>query len=460
MTSEYDVIVIGAGIAGCAAAKAFAHKGYQVLVIERSLTEPDRIVGELLQPGGVAALQRLGLGECLEGIDASPVKGYHIYWHGEEAPFWFCAAPNEPQPTGRTFHHGRFVSKLRHKIAAEGNITLMEGTVREILRDDVSRHVVGVQVTLKEDMLLHLRLHAHLTILADGPSSNFRSQFIDQQPSAKSRFWGLELIDANLPHYGYAYGVIGSGPPLLMYQISEKETRILIDILDSDYRQMGDAQGVREYIISRVLPTLPPSVQPSVLEAAKSGRLRCMPNSWLSSAAIHTPGIAILGDASNMRHPLTGGGMTVAIKDAILLAELLAPNRITSLSDRSHVAKAIRVFHWQRKWHASTINILAQTLYLLFVAEDPGLQIMQAGFVKYIQKGPRHFGEPVGIMGGLVENPLRLFYQFFCIAFYSIGLHVHGSGVLGLPFALLESCKVFWSAVAILMPCIRDELKG
>ena len=40
--------------------------GRTVHVIERDLTEPDRIVGELLQPGGYLKLVELGLeGSCL-----------------------------------------------------------------------------------------------------------------------------------------------------------------------------------------------------------------------------------------------------------------------------------------------------------------------------------------------------------------------------------------------------------
>lgn len=35
--------------------------GRRVHVIERDLTEPDRIVGELLQPGGYLKLMELGL---------------------------------------------------------------------------------------------------------------------------------------------------------------------------------------------------------------------------------------------------------------------------------------------------------------------------------------------------------------------------------------------------------------
>jgi squalene monooxygenase len=58
---EADIVIVGAGIVGCAAAVAFGNQGRSVILLEKSLKEPDRIVGELLQPGGVNALEKLGL---------------------------------------------------------------------------------------------------------------------------------------------------------------------------------------------------------------------------------------------------------------------------------------------------------------------------------------------------------------------------------------------------------------
>ncbi len=58
---EADVVIVGAGIIGCALAVALGKQGRSVVLLEKSLKEPDRIVGELLQPGGVAALEKLGL---------------------------------------------------------------------------------------------------------------------------------------------------------------------------------------------------------------------------------------------------------------------------------------------------------------------------------------------------------------------------------------------------------------
>ena len=50
--------------------------GRRVLLLERDLAQPDRIVGELLQPGGYLALKRLGLASAVLGIDAQKVCRY------------------------------------------------------------------------------------------------------------------------------------------------------------------------------------------------------------------------------------------------------------------------------------------------------------------------------------------------------------------------------------------------
>jgi squalene monooxygenase len=101
-----------------------------------------------------------------------------------------------------------------------------------------------------------------------------------------------------------------------------------------------------------------------------------MPNSWLPPTANKTPGMIILGDAMNMRHPLTGGGMTVAFNDVVLLSELLSPEKVHDLRDTKAVLQQMSKFHWQRKNLASVINILAQSLYALFAANGKHLPIL------------------------------------------------------------------------------------
>ena len=55
------------------------------------------------------------------------------------------------------------------------------------------------------------------------------------------------------------------------------------------------------------------------------------PSAMGSYFALH-PGAVILGDAFNMRHPLTGAGMSVALNDALVLREILS--NIPELTDR------------------------------------------------------------------------------------------------------------------------------
>lgn len=154
-----------------------------------------------------------------------------------------------------------------------------------------------------------------------------------------------------------------------MYQIGTRETRILIDIPHRRHRELGSSTAVRSYISRCVLPSVPESVQPGLERAILNGRLRSMPNSWMPSTRVSTPGIILLGDASNMRHPLTGAGMTVALKDVVLLTSLLQPAEVPSLGDSDTILKKMRVFHWRRKAYSASLNILAQALYFLFASE-------------------------------------------------------------------------------------------
>uniref|UniRef100_A0A8C4QST7 Squalene monooxygenase n=1 Tax=Eptatretus burgeri TaxID=7764 RepID=A0A8C4QST7_EPTBU len=56
-----EVVLVGSGVLGSALAATLGHAGRRVVVLERDMSEPDRIVGELLQPGGFRALHSLGL---------------------------------------------------------------------------------------------------------------------------------------------------------------------------------------------------------------------------------------------------------------------------------------------------------------------------------------------------------------------------------------------------------------
>ncbi|KAF4548763.1 Squalene epoxidase-like protein [Elsinoe fawcettii] len=465
---EGDVVIVGAGIFGCAIAVALANQGRSVILLEKSLKEPDRIVGELLQPGGCAALEKLGMRECLDGIDAIPVEGYDVIYYGEgvqiqypenvetASDFKSEKSLKRKRPEGRSFHHGRFISKLRQKAMTTPNITVFETTATDVVRSQHNGQILGVEATTKggKDYFF-----GHLTIAADGYASKFRKEFIHKTPVVKSKFWGLELIDADLPMPNHGHVILGDGTPVLLYQIGTHETRALVDIPEGLTTASVKNGGVKGHLRNVVLPNLPESVKPSFEAALEKDRLRSMPNSWLPPTVNRTPGMVILGDAMNMRHPLTGGGMTVALNDAVLLSELLHPSVVPQLENTDLVLKQMKRFHWQRKDLTSVINILAQALYSLFAADDSQLKALQMGCFRYFQMGGQCIDGPVGLLAGIIRQPFVLFYHFFAVALYSIWIYLSSSSVLLVPVKLFGSLGIFWKACVVIFPYIFSELQ-
>ena len=61
-----------------------------------------------------------------------------------------------------------------------------------------------------------------------------------------------------------------------------------------------------DYLRTNVAPQVPEAMRQSFLGAIESGNIRSMQNKLMPAAPLHRPGALLLGDAFNMRHPLTG----------------------------------------------------------------------------------------------------------------------------------------------------------
>ena len=472
---EADVVVVGAGILGCAVAVALGNQGRSVIVLERSLKEPDRIVGELLQPGGVQALEKLGLRDCLEDIDAVKVFGYDVIYYGNEVQIAYPAealaaedhetaakqdeerGTKRKRPEGRSFHHGRFVQRLREKALAHPNVTVVEATATGLVRSGYTDQILGVEATVQGQSD---SFFGSLTIVADGYASKFRKEFRTDTPVARSKFWGLELIDAPLPMPNHGHVILGDHAPILLYQIGTHETRALVDIPENTPSASLKAGGVKGHMQNVVIPSLPEKVRPCFEAAIAHDRLRSMPNSFLPPTTNRKPGLIMLGDAMNMRHPLTGGGMTVAFNDAVLLGEVLHPDVVPYLDDTKLVLKQMQSFHWKRKGLSSVINILAMALYSLFAAEDNQLKALQAGCFEYFKLGGNCIDGPVGLLAGIIRQPFVLFYHFFAVALLSMWMYITSAGALMVPVRSVMSVGVFYKACVVIFPYIFSELRS
>ncbi|KAE9409285.1 squalene epoxidase [Gymnopus androsaceus JB14] len=413
----YDVIIVGAGIAGCSLAHALAstsrEKPLRIALLERSLDEPDRIVGELIQPGGVMAMQKLGLEDCLENIDSIPVHGY-------------CVAEKEktvhiPYPDsfrGRSFHHGKFIMNLRSAAKKAKGVEVIEATVNDLIESEDSRRVIGVVATKKNGSESErVSLHAHLVVVADGCFSNFRTRVLGSRactPVTKSYFVGVVLKDATLPYqYHGTVCLTESAGPVLLYQIGTHDTRMLVDV------KAPVPSDLKAHILNNIVPQLPSALHISATDAIQEGSIRKMPNSFLPSVRQGDEfrakkGVFLIGDAWNMRHPLTGGGMTVAFNDVVIIRDKLS--QVQDFSRWDEISEGLQQWHWDRKPLASTVNIPERRVIRLMKTSE----VLRTGCFKYFERGGECVNGPVSLLAATIQSPATLFYHFFCVAFYSI----------------------------------------
>ncbi|XP_077384299.1 squalene monooxygenase [Festucalex cinctus] len=448
--AEPDVVIVGAGVLGSAMAAVLARDCRRVTVVERDLKEPDRIVGELLQPGGYRALQELGLEGSVEGLDAHVVNGYVIHDMESstevEIPY---PQQEENVQCGRAFHHGRFIMGLRKAARAEPNVTFIEGIVTSL--EEVDGCVTGIQYKDKHSGDIK-EVRAALTVVADGCFSKFRKSLVSGKAHVSSHFVGCLMKDCPQFKANHAELVLANPSPVLVYQISSSHTRVLVDVRGEMPRNLP------QYLAEKVYPQLPEHLKEPFMEALQNDRVRSMPASFLPPSPVNKPGVLLLGDAYNMRHPLTGGGMSVALNDVRIWRSLL--RNIPDLFDDKAVLQAKKKFHWERKSsHSFVVNVLAQALYELFAATDESLHELRKACFQYFKLGGECIAGPVGLLSVLSPKPMILIGHFFAVALYAIYFNFKCESWRTKHRALWKSGAILFRACTVMFPLIYSELK-
>ncbi|KAL0365673.1 UNVERIFIED_CONTAM: Squalene monooxygenase SE1 [Sesamum angustifolium] len=459
-----DVVIVGAGVAGSALAFSLAKDGRIVQVIERDLSQPDRIVGELLQPGGYLKLVELGMEECVHGIDSQQVYGYALYKEGKYAKLTYPLQEFSSDVSGRSFHHGRFIQRLREKAASLPKygfpflltnpnnpfwLTFL-GTVTSLIEEKGT--VKGVKYKNKDGQ--DIKTYAPLTIVCDGCFSNLRKNLCIPQVNIVSHFVGmvLNLENGKLPHPNHGHVILANPSPVLFYPVSSTEVRCLVDVPGQKMPSISNGD-MAKYLKTKVAPQLPPELHDAFIDQIDKGDIRSMPNRSMPASPLPTPGAVLLGDAFNMRHPLTGGGMTVALADVVVLRDLLRP--VEDFGNAAALTKHLESFYTLRKPVASTINTLAGALYKVFCpAPDQASREMREACFDYLSLGGMYSQGPISLLSGLNPRPMSLVAHFFAVAIYGVGR-------LLLPYPspkrLLLGVRLLLSAYGIIFPIVKSE---
>lgn len=311
--------------------------------------------------------------------------------------------------------------------------------------------VTGVRYKSSSDGVERIAL-AHLTVVCDGMYSTLRSKLSVPDMKFPSYFVGLLLKDVKLPHDNFGHVILADPSPVLFYPISSTEARCLVDYPGEKLPPISGGQ-LHEYLLEQVAPQVPETLREAFIKSVKDGRVRSMQNKQLTSAPLHQPGALLLGDSFNMRHPLTGGGMTVALSDTVLLCEMLKP--LPDFTSPIETSDATSAFYVKRKPLSATINTLANALYRVFCSTGSAAQdeMRQACF-NYLKLGGMYSAGPISLLSGLNPRPSVLVAHFFMVALYGVGR-------LLLPRPSIKnvwaSVMLIYTAVCIILPIIRSE---
>src|SRR5436190_3533382 len=169
LAEEFDVLVIGGGPAGCAAAALLAEMGHRVLVLEREKF-PRYHIGESLLPFTFYPLQRLGLLEAMR--KSAFVKKYSVQFVSPSGkasqPFYFFNRYDR-DTVAQTWQvlRSEFDLMVMEHARAKGATILEEVTVKELLKEN--GRVSGVRAQLKTGENVEYR--APMTLDCSGKES-------------------------------------------------------------------------------------------------------------------------------------------------------------------------------------------------------------------------------------------------------------------------------------------------
>ncbi len=334
METRGDLVVVGAGPAGSAAAAWAARAGRDVLVVDSAGFPRDKACGDGLTPRAIAELTRLGLGDWLDtrirhrGLRMSGFGGeVEVDWPGLSFPSYSSAVARL-----------ELDDRIR-KVAEESGARMLLGAKAVAVHHDSSRRVVSL--TLADGTEVGCRQ----LIVADGARSSLGRKL--------GRRWHQETVygvaargylttpraddpwltshlelrspdGAVLPGYGWIFPLgngevnIGVGALSTTKRQADLALRPLIAYYTDLRRDEWDFTGPPRAVKSALLP----------MGGAVSG--------------VAGPNWMLIGDAAACVNPLNGEGIDYGLETGRLAAELLASR------DLSRVWPALLQDHYAR----------------------------------------------------------------------------------------------------------------
>jgi salicylate hydroxylase len=322
MAPSNNVVIIGGGIGGLAAALALLKRGLDVDVYERASEIKEVGAGIQISSNGTRVLYALGLEEALKLVQVLPSRRQIRHWSTGETWNWFDLGATTAQRYGTP------------------HVMLHRGDLHGLLAEAVQRlkpnaiHLNTVCATVSQtDERVAIRFetgevaHAAFVIGADGIHSNVRQCLFgaDVAEFTGCVAWrGLVPMEKLPPHIAPLLGTNWLGPKghVLHYPVRRGEIMNFISFVERDDWQIESwtVQGTTDELAND-FRGWHPDVHAIIRNIAAPFKWAMMARGPM--ARWSKGRITLLGDACHPTLPFLGQGGVMAIEDGYIIAACL-----------------------------------------------------------------------------------------------------------------------------------------
>jgi len=320
MAQDYDLIIVGGGIAGGALATAMASAGKAVLVLEKTTEYKDIVRGELMVPWGVEEVDNLGLRDVL--MDAG---GHFIAVHADlgdgivpdEAfakPVNLALLPDIPGTLA--VGHPTACDALGRSAIAAG-ATVLRGVREVVVTPGSQPSVAYVHEGTARDA------SARIVIGADGRNSVVRRQLGAELVEETLHHWIVGLLVEDVPEWPDEVQTTGAHGDAMLFVFPQGEGRLRLYVCYAPEQKarFAGSNAERALLATFDVPTMPHGK--AISKGTIAGPANAFPSQTALVETIIAPGVALVGDAAGHLDPINGQGLAISLRDVRMVRDAL-----------------------------------------------------------------------------------------------------------------------------------------